>query len=355
MSVAVVTGAAGLVGSAAARHFAARGMHVVGVDNCMRETFFGADGSVRPNLVKLERDLGTAYTHCQVDVRDRGTLDRIFQRYGADVTVVVHAAAQPSHNWAGEDPRTDFDINAVGTLNVLDNARLHCPDAVVIHCSSSTVYGDHVNSLPFVERESRWDLPPEHPYYEGTPETAPIDHTKHTLFGVSKLSADVMAQEFGRYYGLRTAVLRSGLVCGPELAATMQHGMPGFVLRSLMEGRPYVIKGFGGKQVRDALHTSDLLAAFDAVIADPRPGEAYNLGGSRANSCSVLEVIALAQDITGLEMQVSFAQGQREGDRRWWITNNRKFMEHFPHWRLGTSLRQILVEIHEANADRWTR
>lgn len=353
MSVVVVTGSAGLVGTAVARHFASLGMTVVGIDNCMREIFFGPAASVVDNLRSVERDLGSRYEHHHLDVRDRPGLSAIFARCGKSVSLVVHAAAQPSHNWAAGDPHTDFGINATGTLNVLDQVRIHCPDAVVVHCGSSTVYGDRLNMLPFVERTSRWDLPETHEYYDGLPEDAPIDQTKHTLFGASKLAADILAQEYGRYFGLRTTVLRLGQICGPALAATRQHGMPAFVVRSLMERRPYEITGFAGKQVRDLIHPVDLLAAITAVLRRPGCGAVYNLGGGRGNSFSVLEVIELAEEVAGAAMSVSFSGATREGDRKWWVTNNSSFARDHPEWRLTRSTRDVLMEIHQANLERW--
>lgn len=353
MGVAVVTGSAGLIGSEAARHFAALGLDVVGIDNDMRRTFFGPEASTAWNVVRLTSELGAAYTHLDVDVRDRDALAEIFARYGRDIAVVIHTAAQPSHDWAVRDPYTDFDINAVGTLNVLQNVRDHCPDAPVIHCSTNKVYGDRPNQLPLVEQETRWEIDPAHPYADGITEDMSIDASLHSLFGASKVAADVLVQEYGRYFGMKTACFRGGTLTGPAHSATELHGFLGYVMRCAMERRPYTVYGYGGKQVRDAIHSHDVVAAFEAFFREPRSAVVYNLGGGRTSNCSVLEAIGLAEKISGNDLEWSYVDTNRVGDHVWWIGSNARFAADHPGWRLTYDVPAIMQEIYEANVDRW--
>jgi CDP-paratose 2-epimerase len=353
VTVALVTGSAGLIGSEAARHFAALGMHVVGIDNDMRRYFFGPDGSTVWSRHQLITSLGSAYTHFNVDIRDRDALGRIFTRYGRDIDLVVHAAAQPSHDWAAKEPFTDFDVNAVGTLNVLENARLHCPTAVVIFCSTNKVYGDTPNRLPFVELETRFELEGDHPLAEGIDESMRIDGSMHSLFGVAKLAADVMVQEYGRYFGLRTVCFRGGTLTGPGHSAAELHGFLAFLMRCVMEGRTYQLYGYKGKMVRDAIHSRDVLAAFEAFYREPRAGEVYNLGGGRFSNVSHIEAFALAQEITGKPAQVNYRERHRTGDHQWYISDMKKFRNHYPSWAPTYDIPTIMKEIYEANVDKW--
>ncbi len=353
MGVALVTGSAGLVGSEAARHFAGLGMHVVGIDNDMRQYFFGPDGSTAWSRQLLITSLGSQYTHYSVDIRDRASLQDIFARYGRDLRLVIHAAAQPSHDWAAREPFTDFDVNAVGTLNVLEHTRLHAPEAVFIHCSTNKVYGDTPNRLPFVELETRYELDPDHPLTEGIDEGMSIDASMHSLFGAAKLAADVMVQEYGRYFGLRTGCFRCGTLTGPAHSAAELHGFLAFLMRCVMAGRTYQLHGYKGKMVRDAIHSRDVCSAFEAFFRAPRSGEVYNLGGGRFANASHIEAFALAEQITGRQARVNYRERHRTGDHRWYISNMRKFRSHFPRWAPTYDIPTILKEIHEANADRW--
>ncbi|MEJ3742462.1 NAD-dependent epimerase/dehydratase family protein [Actinomycetes bacterium KLBMP 9797] len=353
MSVAVVTGSGGLIGSEAARHFAGLGLHVVGIDNDMRRRFFGDEASTAWNVLRLTSELGHAYSHQDVDIRDRDALARIFQRYGRDIAVVIHTAAQPSHDWAVRDPFTDFDVNAVGTLNVLQNVRDHCPEAPVIHCSTNKVYGDRPNSLPLVELETRWEIEPGHPYEGGIVEDMSIDACLHSIFGASKVAADVMVQEYGRYFGMRTACFRGGTLTGPAHSATELHGFLGYVMRSNMERRTYKIFGYQGKMVRDAIHSHDVVSAFEAFFRAPRSAAVYNLGGGRHSNCSHLEVFALAEKITGVEMVTEYHEANRVGDHKWWIGSNAAFERDYPTWKQTYDVPMILQEIYEANVDKW--
>jgi CDP-paratose 2-epimerase len=353
VSVALVTGSGGLIGSEAARHFAGLGMDVVGIDNDMRRYFFGEDGSTAWSLRRLADDLGSAYTHFDVDIRDRGGLDQVFKKYGSDISVVIHTAGQPSHDWAAKEPFTDFDVNAVGTLNVLENTRQHAIEAPFIHCSTNKVYGDRPNRLLLIEQETRYELPEDHPYHQGITEDMSIDDCLHSIFGVSKVAADVMVQEYGRYFGMRTACFRGGTLTGPAHAAAELHGFLAYVMRCAMEGRTYNLFGYKGKQVRDAIHSHDVVTAFEVFFRNPRSAEIYNLGGGRRSNTSILEAFGLAEEITGRAAKIKYVEQHRVGDHQWWISSMARFQEHYPDWNQVYDVPMILREIYEANADRW--
>jgi len=353
MSVAVVTGSAGLIGSQAVLHFAAEGFDVVGVDNDMRRVFFGDDSSTAWMATELQQTLGDAYTHAGVDIRDRGAVDELFATYGSDIALVIHTAAQPSHDWAAREPFTDFDVNAVGTLNVLEATRQHCPEAVFIFTSTNKVYGDTPNRLPLIEHDTRFEIDPAHTYVEGIREDMSIDTTLHSIFGASKVAADVMVQEYGRYFGMSTSVFRGGTLTGPNHAAAELHGFLAYVMQCTMTGTPYRVYGYQGKQVRDAIHSSDLISCFDHVAKAPRSGEVYNIGGGRYSNCSVLEAIALCEDISGRTLDWTYVDEHRVGDHIWWIGDNGRFAEHHPGWKLTYDVPAILTEMHTANRDRW--
>jgi CDP-paratose 2-epimerase len=353
VSVVLVTGSAGLIGSEAVRHFGSLGFDIVGIDNDMRQRFFGPEASTWWNVSRLANELGPTYRHHDVDVRDRDGLTRIFKRYGSGIALVIHTAAQPSHDWAVRDPYTDFDVNAVGTLNVLQNVREHCIDTPVIHCSTNKVYGDRPNTLPLAELESRWEIEPGHPYEQGIQEDMPVDSCLHSIFGASKVAADVMVQEYGRYFDMKTACFRGGTLTGPGHAATELHGFLAYIMRCAMERRPYKIYGYQGKQVRDAIHSHDVIAAFEAFFRAPRSAEVYNLGGGRHSNASVLEAIWLAEKICGTELAHSYVDSNRIGDHVWWIGSNARFMAHYPGWEVTYDVPAILQEIYEANVDRW--
>ncbi len=355
MSVAVITGSTGLVGSEAASYFGDLGMDVVGIDNDMRKVFFGSEASTNWNRERLEGSLGARYAHHAVDIRDRQRVDEIFGRHGKAIELVIHAAAQPSHDWAAKEPVTDFDINAVGTLNVLEATRAHAPDAVFIFTSTNKVYGDLPNSLPFNELETRWEIDPDHTYAEGIREDMSIDRCLHSLFGASKVAADVLVQEYGRYFGMATACFRGGTLTGPYHSAAELHGFLAYVMRCAMTGTPYTVFGHKGKQVRDAIHSLDLIRAFDAFFRNPRVAEVYNIGGGRFSNASVLEAIRLSEEIAGEKIEWNYRDESRVGDHIWWIGDNGRFQSHYPDWNLEYDVGRILEEIHERNADRWTR
>ncbi len=358
MSMAVVTGAAGLIGSQAAMHFASIGLDVVGVDNDMRRVFFGDDSSTAWMVTELERTLGDRYRHASVDIRDRGGIDALFAEYGSDISLVIHTAAQPSHDWAAREPFTDFDVNAVGTLNVLEATRQHCPEAAFIFTSTNKVYGDTPNRLPLIEHDTRWEIDPSHTYVGGIREDMSIDTTLHSIFGASKVAADVMVQEYGRYFGMQTSVFRGGTLTGPNHAAAELHGFLAYVMQCTMTGTPYRVFGYQGKQVRDTIHSADLISCFDHVYraakdGTPRSGEVYNIGGGRFSNCSVLEAISLCEEITGNTLDWTYVDDNRVGDHIWWIGDNGRFAEHYPTWSLTYDVPAILTEMHDANRERW--
>jgi CDP-paratose 2-epimerase len=354
VAVALVTGSAGLIGSQAARRFASLGLDVVGVDNDMRRYFFGDDGSTAWVADALKRELGARYTHYYTDIRDRTGLEAIFTRYGRHITVIIHAAAQPSHDWAVKEPFTDFDVNAVGTLNLLEYTRRHCPASAFIFCSTNKVYGDQPNRLPLVEQDTRWEIAANHPYANGIGEDMSIDHCLHSIFGVGKVASDAMVQEYGHYFDMNTVAFRCGTLTGPAHAAAELHGFLAYLMRCAMQRRRYTIYGYGGKQVRDAIHSHDLVSAFEAYFHHPRPGEVYNMGGGRHANCSIREAMTLAEQITGQPMNTTYTAANRIGDHMWWISGLHRFQHDYPGWKLTYDIPAILTEIHDANTDRWT-
>ena len=352
MSVVVVTGSAGLIGSEAVRFFYDQGHDVVGIDNDMRAYFFGEEASTHWNRDRLIKDL-PGYTHYDLDLRDYEGIIKLFQKYSDDIQLVIHAAAQPSHDWAAFEPITDFTINANGTLNLLEATRLHTPDAVFIFTSTNKVYGDTPNRLPLVELESRWEIEPSHTYQQGIREDMSIDHTLHSLFGASKVAADVLVQEYGRYFGLYTASFRGGCLTGPNHAGAQLHGFLAYLMKCAATGTQYTIFGYKGKQVRDNIHSADLIRAFDEFFKSPRRGEVYNIGGGRFSNCSMLEAIQMCQEITGRDLLWVYDEKNRTGDHIWWVSDNGKFMNHYPAWRMEYDVSGILHEIYAGTRERW--
>lgn len=347
MKTAVVTGSAGLIGSECVKRFAQEGFKVVGIDNDLRAWFFGAEASTAANRDKLIASVRT-YEHRSIDIRDRETIEALFKELGASVQLVVHTAAQPSHDWAARDPHADFTVNANGTLNMLEATRKFCPEAVFIFTSTNKVYGDTPNRLPLRELPKRWEIEPGHEYEPGISETMSIDQTKHSLFGASKVAADVLVQEYGRYFGMKTACFRGGCLTGPAHAGTELHGFLAYLMKCTVTGKPYRVYGYKGKQVRDNIHSHDLVESFWQFYNAPRSGEVYNLGGSRHSNCSMLEAIELCEQISGKKLPWSYEETNRIGDHIWWISDVRKFQGHYPDWKFRYGLREMLEEIHQA-------
>ena len=353
MSVAIITGSAGLIGSEAALHFARQGLDIVGIDNDMRGFFFGKEASTAWNRQRLEQSLGNAYRHVDADIREGTAIADIFREYGAAIKLVIHTAAQPSHDWAARAPHIDFTVNANGTLNLLEATRQFAPEAVFIFTSTNKVYGDTPNRLPLVELDGRWEIDSAHPYQQGIPEDMSIDQTLHSLFGASKVAADVLVQEYGRYFDMKTASFRGGCLTGPSHSGTELHGFLAYLMQCATTGKPYTVYGYKGKQVRDNIHSADLIRAFDEFFKAPRMGEVYNIGGGRFSNCSMLEAINLCQEISGHEMQWHYSETNRVGDHIWWISDTGKFKQHYPGWVQNYDVPSILQEIYEASRVRW--
>ena len=353
MARAIITGSGGLIGSESTEHFARAGYDVVGIENDMRAWFFGPEASTAHTSERLRSELGDAFTSVELDIRDAEGIDGLFAAHSGAIDLVIHTAAQPSHDWAASDPQVDFGVNANGTLNLLEATRRHAPDATFIFCSTNKVYGDLPNQLPLVELEERLELPPEHRYFGGIDTTMSIDASTHSLFGVSKASADLLVQEYGRYFDMPTVCFRGGCLTGPNHAGTRLHGFLSYLMRCTMSGQPYTIFGYGGKQVRDNIHSADLVAAFAAFHAAPRRAAVYNIGGGRASNCSMLEAIALCEEIAGRELDWTLAEDNRIGDHRWWISDLEPFKRDYPDWDLTYGIDRILREIYEHNAELW--
>lgn len=353
MSVVLITGSAGLVGSEAAIYFADKGLKVVGIDNDMRAQFFGPEATTRPNLARVKQAIRD-YEHHDVDIRDQDAVFDIFRRYGRAIELVIHTAAQPSHDWAARAPFVDFSVNANGTLTLLEATRQFAKEAVFIFTSTNKVYGDRPNSLPLIEQETRWEIDPAHPYTRGIPEEMPIDGCLHSLFGASKVAADVLVHEYGCYFDMRTACFRGGCLTGPNHSGTQLHGFLSYLMKCTLTGVPYTVLGYKGKQVRDNIHSADLIRAFDVFFRKPRCGEIYNIGGGRFSNCSMLEAITLAQAIAGRELDWTYKDDNRIGDHIWWISDLTHFQNHYPDWSIHYDVPKILNEIAETGRERWT-
>ncbi len=351
MNIAIVTGSAGLIGSETCRRFHTEGFDLVGIDNDMRAEFFGPEASTLPSRRALESQL-KRYRHFAVDIRDGEQVGEIFKRFGKDIRVVVHTAAQPSHDWAARDPLTDFGVNAAGTLHLLEACRQHAPEAVFIFTSTNKVYGDAPNRLPLEELKTRWEITPGHAYVEGIDEQFSIDQSKHSLFGASKAAADLLVQEYGRYFGMKTVCFRGGCLTGPAHAGTELHGFLAYLMKCTVSGKPYRVFGYKGKQVRDNIHSYDLVEAFWQFFQAPRSGEVYNIGGSRHSHCSMLEAIALCEQTSGKKLEWTYKEDNRIGDHIWYVSDVRKFREHYPKWNYRYDLRAILQEIYLACTGR---
>ena len=352
MSVAIISGSAGLVGSETVAYFAAKGMDVVGIDNGMRKEFFGEEASTAWMRDRLKREI-RSYTHHDVDIRNQQEIAGIFQHYGNDIDLIVHTAAQPSHDWAARNPMVDFTVNAQGTLVLLEATRQFAPQATFIFVSTNKVYGDTPNYLPLIEQETRWEIDPNHEYAGGIPETMSIDHTMHSLFGASKVAADVLVQEYGRYFGMRTACFRGGCLTGPNHSGTQLHGFLAYLMKCAVTGTPYTIFGYKRKQVRDNIHSNDLIRAFDEFFKNPQSGEVYNMGGGRFSNCSMVEAITMCEQISGNKLDWNYVEQNRQGDHIWWISDLSRFQKHYPTWKQKYDVPAILQEIYEMNVEHW--
>jgi len=348
----LVTGSSGLIGSEAVVFFDKLGFRITGVDNNMRSDFFGPKGDTSWNRKRLESTC-KHFTHQTLDIRDRAAVESLFKsnKFG----LIIHAAAQPSHDLAAQRPFDDFDVNAVGTLNLLENTRRHCPDAVFIHMSTNKVYGDGPNHIRLKELPTRWEYDDPN-FTNGIGEEFPVDRCLHSLFGVSKLAGDVMAQEYGRYFGLKTGVFRGGCLTGPQHSGVELHGFLNYLVAVALRQGPYTVFGYKGKQVRDQIHSHDVINAFWNFAQNPRPGEVYNLGGGRENAASLLECIEMiAQASGGKRPALTYTETNRIGDHICYYSDLRKFKQHYPGWSLSYSLPRIVEEMVRLISDNPAR
>lgn len=342
--VVLVTGSAGLIGSEAVRFFAKKGFKVIGVDNDSRKYFFGVAASTSWNKNKLKKEIKD-YIHYDLDIRDQKKIEKLFKTN--KINLIIHVAAQPSHDWAAKEPLTDFTINALGTLILLESFRKYAPEAVFIFTSTNKVYGDNPNKLPLEELETRYELPKNHRYYKGIDESMSLDDTTHSIFGVSKVAADLMVQEYGRYFNLKTGVFRGGCLTGPAHSGAQLHGFLAYLVFSIVNEEEYTIFGFKGKQVRDNIHSYDVVNAFYHFYQNPKKGEAYNLGGSRHSNISVMEAIEKIEKITGKKSKIRYNSTNRIGDHIWYISDISKFRKDYPKWEYVYSADKILEELCE--------
>ena len=350
MKKALVTGSSGLIGSESTRFLIDKGFKVVGIDNDMRKNFFGEEASTRWMRERLESEFKDSYTHLNIDIRDEKKIENVFKSNKFDL--VVHTAAQPSHDWAAKEPMTDFDVNARGTLILLENTRKYSPNAVFIFTSTNKVYGDNPNLLPLVELEKRWEIDPNHKYKNGIDESMSLDQTTHSVFGVSKLSADVMVQEYGRYFGMNTAVFRGGCLTGPQHSGAKLHGFLAYLVKCIMDGKTYTIFGYKGKQVRDNIHAHDLVSMFWHFYQNPRKGEVYNAGGGRKSNISMIEAIEKIEKISGKKAIIEYSDEARIGDHIWYVSDTSKFQRDYPEWKQEHDIDAILKEMCEKYTSR---
>jgi CDP-paratose 2-epimerase len=353
MSTVIVTGSGGLIGSEAVAHFVRAGYDVVGIENDMRASFFGPAASTSPTTRRLFEQFPTEFRSEELDIRDADGVLRLFERIGGALAAVIHTAAQPSHDWAASDPQTDFGVNANGTLNLLEATRRVQPAATFIFTSTNKVYGDTPNFLPLEDRGERLELPEDHRYFGGIDTSMSIDGSMHSLFGVSKAAADLMVQEYGRYFDMPTVCFRGGCLTGPSHAGAKLHGFLSYLMRCAVTGEPYTVFGYDGKQVRDNIHSNDVVSAFEAFHLAPRAAAVYNLGGGRESNCSMREAIAACERISGNTLDWTLSDEARMGDHRWWISDLSAFRRDYPAWELRYDLGTTLREIHDANLERW--
>ena len=345
MNVAIITGSAGLIGSESVEFFSQKFDKIVGIDNNMREYFFGKDGSTVWNKERIEKTISN-YEHYKADIRNYEEVEKIFNKYGQDIKLIVHTAAQPSHDWAAKEPLTDFHINATGTLNLLELTRHYCPKAVFIFTSTNKVYGDNPNYLPLIEKETRWEIDQSHPYFkEGIDEKMSLDDTKHSVFGASKVAADIMAQEYGKYFQMNVGVFRGGCLTGPKHSGAQLHGFLAYLMKCAITKKQYTIFGYKGKQVRDNIHSWDLVNLFWHFYQNPRQGEAYNVGGGRFSNCSMLEGIKMCEEISGNKMDFVYSDTNRIGDHIWYISDMGKFKKHYPAWTWKYTIQDVLSQM----------
>ncbi len=344
MSIAIVTGSSGLVGSETVNFFCDKGFDVIGIDNNLRKFFFGKNGStswIKSKLIKRNKN----FFNYNVDIRNFDKLNSIFRKYSKKISIIIHCAAQPSHDYGKKYPFLDFNINATGTLNLLELTKKYCPDASFIFMSTNKVYGDSPNKLKIIEKKFRWELKKSDKNFKGIDENFSIDNSTHSFFGVSKTYADLIVQEYGKNIGLKTVCFRAGCITGPNHSGAKLHGFLSYLVKASIINKKYNVIGYKGKQVRDNLHSSDLVNCFWEFFKKPRYGEVYNIGGGRYSNCSVIEALNLVENLCNLRIKKQIIKTPRIGDHIWYITNLNKFKRHYPKWKQKYNTKKILGEL----------
>jgi len=344
MKIALITGSCGLVGSESATFFSKKGFKIIGIDNNYRKVFFGKDGDISWLRDKLKKELKN-YKHFNTDIRNFTNLEKIFKKYKKNISLIIHAAAQPSHDWAKNKAFIDFDINAKGTLNLLELTKLYCPEAPFIFMSTNKVYGDNPNLLPLIEKKTRWEIKGNHKFKSGIDESMSIDNCTHSFFGASKSYADIIVQEYGKNIGLKTACFRAGCITGPKHSGAKLHGFLSYLVKVSLQSKKYFLIGYKGKQVRDNIHSNDLVSCFWEYYKKPGYGEVYNMGGGRYSNCSIIEALNMVENIAGIKVKKKILKQNRVGDHIWYISNTKKFKKKYPNWKQKFSTRRIITEL----------
>ena len=344
MKIALITGSCGLVGSESATFFSKKGFKIIGIDNNYRKVFFGKDGDISWLRNKLKKELKN-YKHFNTDIRNFINLKKIFKKYQKNISLVIHAAAQPSHDWAKNKVFIDFDINAKGTLNLLELTRLYCPEAPFIFMSTNKVYGDNPNLLPLIEKKTRWEIKGNHKFKSGIDESMAIDNCTHSFFGASKSYADIIVQEYGKNIGLKTACFRAGCITGPKHSGAKLHGFLSYLVKTSLQSKKYFLIGYKGKQVRDNIHSNDLVSCFWEYYKKPSYGEVFNMGGGKYSNCSIIEALNMVENIAGIKIKKKILKQNRVGDHIWYISNTKKFKKKYPNWKQKFSTRRIITEL----------
>ena len=344
MSVALITGSCGLVGSESALFFSEKGFEIVGIDNNSRRFFFGKDGDTGWIKKRLKKSI-KKYYHYNIDIRSLNSLEKVFKKYGKKISLIIHSAAQPSHDWAKTRPFIDFDINAKGTLNLLELNKRYCPETPFIFMSTNKVYGDNPNLLPLKEKKSRWEINSNHKYYKGIDESMSIDRCTHSFFGASKAYADLVVQEYGKNIGLKTACFRAGCITGPNHSGAKLHGFLSYLVKASLKKKNYTLIGYKGKQVRDNIHSEDLVECFWEFFKKPKRGVVYNTGGGRYSNCSIIEALNLVEKFANIRIKKKFLKQNRVGDHIWYVSSMKKFKKDFPNWRQKYSTKKIIKQL----------
>jgi|TARA_B110000259_G_C14029293_1_gene406033 CDP-paratose 2-epimerase len=352
MSIALITGSCGLVGSESAYFFSKKGFEIIGIDNNLRQFFFGEDGSTIWQRKELKEKI-KKYTHFSADIRSYNNLEKIFKKYKKKIKIIIHCAAQPSHDYGKNFPLLDFNVNAAGTLNMLELTKRYCPESVFINMSTNKVYGDNPNKLHIVEKAKRWELRTNDQNFKGIKESFSLDSCTHSFFGVSKVYSDLIAQEYGKNSGLKTVSFRGGCITGPNHSGAKLHGFLSYLVKSSLKNKQYSLIGYKGKQVRDNIHSSDLVNCFWEVFKKPQKGESYNIGGGRKSNCSIIEALEMVESLAKIKIKKNYIKKNRVGDHIWYISDLSKFQKDYPNWKQKYDTKEILEELIE-NAKRTT-